>query len=518
MTTSLAHLVAALPHGAWVQDDPGDLSDVVIEAITCDSRQVASGSLFVAYPGVSVDGHDFVPQAVTKGAAAIVAERHLEGLGIPLVVVPDGREALAYLSAAWHRFPSHRLTVIGVTGTDGKTTTCNLLHSILIAAGRRAGLVTTVNAVIGQREMDTGLHTTTPDAPDMQRYLAEMVAAGMDSAVLEVTSHGLQQHRVSACDFDLAVVTNVTHEHLDIHGSLEGYQQAKAMLFHHLAGGQRKPGVPKVAVLNADDDSYRYLRPIPADRRSVYGIEGAHTVEANLVATRIRRSAADTRFTVRSEVGDFDLRTVLVGDYNISNILAATGAALALGVPVEAIQRGVWEVKGVVGRMERIDEGQPFTALVDFAHTPNSLKRVLETARALTRGRVIAVFGSAGLRDVEKRAWMGRIGGRLADITVLTAEDPRTESLDSILDEIARGAEEAGAVEGQSYYRVADRAEAIQFAVDLARPEDLVIACGKGHEQSMCYGTVETPWSEHRVLRDAIRRRLGREQTGSQGR
>ena len=522
MTIPLADLVAALPRAALpradqIHGDPADLPDIAIETITCDSRQVTTGSLFVAYPGVSVDGHDFVSQAVTNGAVAIVSEKRLKGLGVPLVVVPDGREALAYLSAAWYRFPSRQLTVVGVTGTDGKTTTCNLLHSILIAAGRRAGLVTTVNAVIGEREMDTGLHTTTPDAPDMQRYLAEMVAAGMDIAVIEVTSHGLQQHRASACDFDLAVVTNVTHEHLDIHGSLEGYQQAKAMLFHHLAAGQRKPGVPKVAVLNADDDSYRFLHPIPADRQLVYGIEGAHAGDARLVATGIRRSASDTRFTVQSDMGDFDLRTVLVGDYNISNILAATGAALALGVPVEAIQRGVWDVKGIVGRMERVDEGQPFTALVDFAHTPNSLERALETTRTLTGGRVIAVFGSAGLRDVEKRAWMGEIGGRLADVTVLTAEDPRTEPLDIILNEMARGAEKAGSIEGQSYYRVADRAEAIQFAVDLARPADLVIACGKGHEQSMCYGTVETPWSEHQALREAIRRRLAREQAGSPG-
>jgi UDP-N-acetylmuramoyl-L-alanyl-D-glutamate--2,6-diaminopimelate ligase len=203
---------------------------------------------------------------------------------------------------------------------------------------------------------------------------------------------------------------------------------------------------------------------------------------------------------------DFELRTVLVGDFNISNILAATSVALALGVPVEAIRQGVWDVKGIAGRMERVDEGQDFTALVDFAHTPNSLQRVLETARTLTEGRVIAVFGSAGLRDVAKRAWMGEIGGRLADVSVLTAEDPRTESLEAILGEMARGAEKAGAVEGQSYYRIPDRAEAIQFAVDLARPGDLVIACGKGHEQSMCYGTVETPWSEHEALRAALRR------------
>jgi len=496
MPIPLKELVAALPRARVL-----DGADVTIHAIRCDSRQVTPGSLFVAYRGVAVDGHDFVPQAVERGAVAVVAERELGPLGVPLVVVPDGREALAHLSAAWHGFPARRLTVVGVTGTDGKTTTCNLLHSILSAAGRQAGLVTTVNAVIGQRVMDTGLHTTTPDAPDVQRYLAEMVEAGLEIAVLEATSHGLAQHRVSACDFDVAVVTNVTHEHLDIHGSLAAYRQAKAMLFHHLGSGYRKPGVPKVAVLNADDDSYGYLQPIPAERQISYSVEG----EATVVATALRRSPAETRFEVRSPAGAFPLRTVLAGDYNVSNILAATSAALALGVPVAAIQEGVWAVKGIVGRMERIDEGQDFTAIVDFAHTPNALQRALETARTLTGGRVIAVFGCAGERDREKRAWMGAIGGRLADVTVMTAEDPRRESLEAILDEMARGAEEAGAVAGQSYFRVPDRAEAIRFAVELARPGDLVIALGKGHEQSMCYGTVETPWSEHEALRAAIR-------------
>ena len=498
---SLEDLVGALPD-ATVEGDAG----VSVTALTADSRQVIPGSLFVAYRGVAVDGHDFVPQAVDSGAVAVVAERGLPELQgrVPVVVVPNGREALAYLSAAWHGFPSRRLVVVGVTGTDGKTTTCNLLHSILMAAGRRAGLVTTVNAVIGGRVVDTGLHTTTPDAPDLQRYLAEMVEAGMEMAVLEVTSHGLEQHRVTACDFDVAVVTNVTHEHLDIHGSLEAYRQAKAMLFHHLTAGHRKPGVPKVAILNADDDSYRYLHPIPADRQVTYSLES----DADLVAADIHRVASDTSFSVRLAERGFELRTVLAGNYNISNILAATSAALALDIPVKAVQQGVWNVKGVAGRMERLDEGQDFAAIVDFAHTPNALQRALETARSLTGGRVIAVFGCAGERDQEKRAWMGEISARLADVTVMTAEDPRRESLEAILDEMARGAERAGAVEGQSYFRIPDRATALQFAVDQARSGDLVIACGKGHERSMCYGTVETPWSEHEALRAALRRRL----------
>ncbi len=503
MSTSLADLIVALPQ-AEVQGD----TELMVEAIACDSRQVEPGSLFVAYRGVAVDGHDFVGQAVAKGAVAVAAEKRLEGLDLPLIVVPNGREALAHLSAAWYGFPARRLTVVGVTGTDGKTTTCNLLHSVLSAAGRQAGLITTVNAVIGERVLDTGLHTTTPDSPDVQRYLAEMVEAKMELAVLEATSHGLEQDRVSACEFDVAVVTNVTHEHLDIHGSLEAYQQAKMRLFQHLMVGHRKPGVPKVAVLNADDDSYHYLCRIPADQQWAYGLEGDHPGrKADVVATRTRRSTRDTRLIVQAPEGDFELRTALLGDHNLSNILAATTVALALDLPVRAIQQGVWQVKGIVGRMEQVDEGQDFTAMVDFAHTPNSLERALQTARRLSQGRVIAVFGSAGLRDVEKRAWMGEIGARLADVTVLTAEDPRTESLDAILTEIARGAERAGAIEGQSYFRIPNRAEAIQFAVDLAQPGDLVIACGKGHEQSMCFGTEERPWSEHEALRAALRRR-----------
>jgi UDP-N-acetylmuramoyl-L-alanyl-D-glutamate--2,6-diaminopimelate ligase len=493
-----------LPH-ARVQGDTA----IPIQSITCDSRRVQAGGLFVAYRGVARDGHEFIPQALERGVAAVVAERDLPEVAgrVPLIVVPNGREALAYLSAAWLGFPARRLTVVGITGTDGKTTTCNLLYAILVAAGRRTGLVSTVNAVIGAQAFDTGLHTTTPDSPDVQCYLAEMVAAGMEVAVLEATSHGLEQHRVSACDFDVAAVTNVTHEHLDIHGSLEAYQQAKALLFHHLAAGYRKPGVPKVAVLNADDDSYRYLRPIQADRHLAYSLGG----DADVVATDIRRGPAETRFTVRGAQGEpFELRTRLVGDFNLSNILAATSVALVLDVPVEAIQQGVWNTVGIVGRMERVDEGQDFTALVDFCHTPNGLTRALEAARTMTDGRVIAVFGCAGERDVQKRAWMGAISARLADVTVMTAEDPRRESLEAILEEMARGAESVGGVEGVTYCRVLDRAEAIQLAVDVARPGDLVIACGKGHEQSMCYGTQETPWSEHAAMRAALRRRLER--------
>ena len=505
MARTLAQLVEALPWARVV-----GRTDLPIAAITADSRQVAPGVLFVAYQGVALDGHDYVDQALEKGAVAIVVERASERVvrQVPVVNVPNGREALAYLMAAWHGFPARLLTMVGVTGTDGKTTTCNLLHSILRAAGRRAGLITTVNAAISDRVIDTGLHTTTPDSPDIQRYLAEMVAAGMEIAVVEATSHGLAQHRVAACDFDLAVVTNVTHEHLDIHGSLEAYQRAKATLFESLSTGYRKPGVAKTAVLNADDDSYQRLRKIPADGQLAYSIHG----DGDVVATGIRCDSQEqvTRITVGMAGLEFELRTAMPGYFNVSNILAATCAALALGLPTESIRQGVWNCKGLVGRMERVADGQDFIAIIDFAHTPNALEQALRTARTLTQERVIAVYGSAGERDIAKRAWMGEIGGRLADVTILTAEDPRSEAVEAILAEMARGAERAGAVEGETYFRVSDRAEALQFAVDLAQTGDLVIALGKGHERSMCFGSDETPWSEHQALRAALRRRLGR--------
>ena len=496
----LSKLLTALPHAQIV----GQM-DIPISAITCDSRQVTTGSLFVAYRGVTVDGHDHVSQALASGAVAVVAERYLKVLEdqVPLAIVPNGREALAYLSAAWHDFPARRLTVVGVTGTDGKTTTCNLLYSILVAAGRRAGLVTTVNAVIGERVVDTGLHTTTPDAPDVQRYLAEMVAAGMEVAVLEATSHGLAQHRVSACDFDVAAVTNITHEHLDIHGSLKAYQQAKARLFQDLTASYRKPGIPKVAILNGDDASYDYLCRIAADRSITYAIHR----EADVRAMSVEFAPDLTRFVAQTPDSSFEVQTRLVGEFNVYNILAAIAVGVSQGLDNEIMQEGIRSMRGVVGRMERIDEGQDFAAIVDFAHTPNALENALRTLRPMTAGRLIVVFGCAGLRDAEKRPLMGEIAGHLADVTVITAEDPRTEPLGAIMDQIATGAERAGARKGKDYHCIGDRAEAIALAVNLARAGDTVVVTGKGHEQSMCFGTVEYPWSDHEALRTALRRR-----------
>jgi UDP-N-acetylmuramoyl-L-alanyl-D-glutamate--2,6-diaminopimelate ligase len=504
----LTGLMAALP--AVLGRTGGD---VEIRGIAVDSRQARPGDLFVAIPGVRVDGHRFIAEAVEKGVVAVVGERPRQELPVSpvgtftYVRVPNAREAWGWLCAAWHDFPSRQLILVGVTGTDGKTTTVNLIYSVLCAAGLNTGMISTVNARIGEQENDTGLHTTTPDAPDVQAYLARMVEAGATHAVLEVTSHGLAQHRVAGCDFDVAVVTNVTHEHLDAHGSLEAYQRAKAQLFEGLMRSFRKPEVPKVAVLNRDDDSFRYLSPIPVDRRDTYSI----STSADVTAHSVQFFPGRTCFTLRTPIGQAPIETSLVGAFNVSNVLAAASAGVALGVGLAAIQEGVAALRGVPGRMERIEAGQGFLAIVDFAHTPNALLRALQTARTMTRkiaghdGRVIVVFGCAGLRDREKRTMMGRVAGKWADLVVVTAEDPRTESLDEIMAASVAAATAEGKREGLDLWRVPDRGQAILLACQQARAGDVVIACGKGHEQSMCFDTVEYPWDDREAMRRALR-------------
>jgi len=508
----LSALLTALP----AQPTGATDGDPDLTAITVDSRRVKPGSLFVAVRGDTRDGHDFIAEALARGAAAIVAERPLpHAPTMPYITVPDTRPALAWLAAAWNGFPARRLVMIGVTGTDGKTTTASLIHSVLLAGGLRAGLISTVSAVIGDETLDTGFHVTTPDALEVQAYLARMVAAGLTHCVLEVTSHGLAQHRVTGCEFDVAAITNITHEHLDYHKTFENYRAAKGQLFTSLGTAALKPGGPaKAAILNADDGSAPYLESLLAALPAVRSIRYSLAPGAEVWVGEVSHTPAGIEFTAHGPGFAIPVRSRLVGAFNVSNCLAAVAVtAGALGVPAEAVRRGIQALPGVPGRMERVDLGQPFTALVDFAHTPNALRRALETARQLlppsSAGRVIAVFGSAGLRDVEKRRLMAETAARLADISILTAEDPRSESLEAILALMAEGAQSAGGVEGQTFYRVPDRRQALRLAVRLARPGDIVLACGKGHEQSMCFGAVEYAWDDRTALRSALAERLG---------
>jgi UDP-N-acetylmuramoyl-L-alanyl-D-glutamate--2,6-diaminopimelate ligase len=485
-------------------------TNVQITGIAMDNRQTKPGDLFVAMKGGSADGHDFIPDAIKRGAAGVVGDRPISGLGIPYIQVETSRQALTWLAAAFYGNPGRKLTVIGVTGTDGKTTTCNLLYQVLLAAGFKAGLISTVNAVIGDEVLDTGFHVTTPDAPDVQRFLARMVAAGLTHVVLETTSHGWAQYRVDACEFDVGVVTNITHEHLDQHGSYENYLAAKARLFQSLQKTLPKPqGNPRLSVLNRDDSSYAALAQIAPLPQVCFGLG----VTADIRAEAVDYSPKGIRFdavcldsgSTRSGAFRVPVISPLVGEFNVSNCLAAfTAAVCGLGIPPEVAARGIMAMAGIPGRMERIDLGQSFTAIVDFAHTPNALRVAIETVRRMTEHRVIVIFGSAGLRDREKRRMMAEVAGELADVSILTAEDPRTESLDGILAEMAAGACSKGGSEGRTFWRVPDRAEAIRVGVRMAQPGDIVMACGKGHEQSMCFVTTEYAWDDRVAMRAAL--------------
>jgi UDP-N-acetylmuramoyl-L-alanyl-D-glutamate--2,6-diaminopimelate ligase len=528
LQTLLSEADGSYAFNAGLDSDESVSAGSTVTHVTGDSRTVGPGTLFVAVAGMRVDGHRFIPAAIEAGAVAVAGSHSVAQLGeigietplaVPYIRVPESREALARLSAALYRFPSRAMTVIGVTGTDGKTTTCTLIESILAAAqgGGGVGVITTIGARIDGEEQDTGFHVTTPEAPDVQRYLAQMRDAGCRYAVVESTSFGLDQKRVAAVDYDVAAITNITHEHLDIHGTFEAYQAAKALLFRTLFHSAVKSGVPRVAALNVDDaGSYEMLRSVLAEEAGrpdapavqVYAYSLADE-SAAVRAGEIEYAPDATRFTLHWWDGAFPIETTLIGDFNISNILCAATVTLALGISPSAVQQGIAAVPGVLGRMERIDHGQDFLAIVDFAHSPVSLERALKTLRPLVApgGRLIAIFGSAGLRDRTKRRLMGEVSGRLADYTIVTAEDPRTEDLKAINQEIAAG---VGRYAAPGAYRIVpDRAEAIWQGVAMARPGDVVASFGKGHERSMCFGEVEYPWSDQQAMIEALQRRLG---------
>jgi len=479
-----------------------------VTGITLDSRAVEPGNVFIALVGGSVDGHQYIPEAISRGAAVVIGTKPGFDIEVPYLMVLDGRLALAQLSAAYYDFPARELTVVGVTGTDGKTTTANLIFHILRAAGIQAGMISTVNAQIGDKVLDTGFHVTTPEAPVVQHYLAEMVSSGITHVVLEATSHGLAQNRVACCEFDLGVVTNITHEHLDYHGSYADYLSAKGSLLTELAKSViKKRAIPRLAVLNRDDSSYNYLEELveglaPGVDRVTYGFNPGAEVSAANVQVQPRGLRFSTKIRQSQSI---EIKSTLVGAYNVSNCLAAISAsAVGLGIDANFVQQGIAAMPGIPGRMETIE-----LALVDFAHTPNALEKVLQSARELTDGSVIAVFGSAGLRDRAKRGLMAEISARLADMTVLTAEDPRSESLADILSDMASGMVSRDGVEGRTFWRVPDRGNAIRFALTLAKPGDLVISCGKGHEQSMCFGKIEYAWDDRTAMRAALAEHLG---------
>jgi UDP-N-acetylmuramoyl-L-alanyl-D-glutamate--2,6-diaminopimelate ligase len=489
-------------------------SDADVSAICYDSRRARAGALFVAVPGFRTDGHDHIAEAAAGGAVAVAVQADrpekwravVEERGLSAVVVADTRQALAALAAAFHGHPGRRLRVVGVTGTDGKTTVVHLVSHLLEAAGHRSGLLSTVHCKAGDRIWANESRFTTPEAPEVQALLAEMVAAGADYAVLESTSHGLALHRLDGCEYDVAAMTNVTADHLDFHRSRAEYLAAKGRLFAMLDESTKKAGVEKVAVLNADDSASDYFRGLTNARAVTYGIQKP----ADVRATGIAASEWGTRFRLTTPMGGDEVTLGLPGDFNVYNALAAAAVALSQGVVLADIVAGIASFAGVPGRLERIEEGQPFTVVVDFAHAPEALRRVLTFLRGRCRGRLIAVFGCIGERERPRRAGMGLAAGQLADFTILTNDNPFSENPDSIIAEIAQGLREAGRHEGHHFVAIPDRREAIVHAFAMAVEGDIVLLAGKGHEQSIIIGDKVIPWDDRRVARDLLREMASR--------
>ena len=490
----LSTLLSSLPNVALT-----GLRDVEIAGIAYDSRELAHGELFVALPGVHADGHQFITSAVERGAVAVVCREAPGELTVPYAVVPDPRAAMADLAATLYGYPSRRIKVIGVTGTDGKTTTCTLLHAMLQATGHAAGLIGTVSFRVGDREWDNSSRQTTPESPDVQRLLAAMVEARLEYAVVEATSHGLVLDRLRGCDFDVGIFTNLTSDHLDFHGTTEHYRAAKARLFVDL-GHLSKPGVTPVAILNCDDPSYDFMRLACTVPVLSYGLSETADVRARDVEV----TATGISFRAVTSAGETAVRSTLAGRFNVYNVLASLAFAISQGIQPAVAAAALGAVDGVPGRMRRVEAGQPFSLIIDYAHTPDSLAKVLDDLRCVTGGRLIAVFGAAGERDRAKRPVMGRLAAERCDLVILTDEDPRLEDREAIIEEIAAGARSAGARDGRELLLRPDRREAIRLAVQAAQPGDLILLAGKGHERCIISGTERIPWDEEFEARAAI--------------
>jgi UDP-N-acetylmuramoyl-L-alanyl-D-glutamate--2,6-diaminopimelate ligase len=492
---------------------PAALAGITVLDVTDDTRRLRRGGLFVAVRGSHVDGHDLVGQASTGGAVAAIVERPLPELDLPQLVVERSRAALADAAAWSFGDPSHELGVVGITGTDGKTTTSFLAVAALEAAGLSSGLVGTVDTKIGASREPNAEHMTTPGAVDLQRALRAMVRAGNGAAVVETTSHGLAADRVRGIAYDAAILTNLSHEHLEFHGTWEAYRDAKLSLFERLAVSEHNPrktppapGWPKAAIVNVDDPSAGAFVGVAQEagaRIVTYGTDAA----ADVRATRSEEDARRLRVAYDAPSGTGSLELRLAGRFNVHNALAVVALGEALGLDPAAVRTGLESVEGVPGRMERVDAGQPFGVVIDYAHSPASLEAVLgilAPVAAARGGGLIVVFGSAGERDVEKRPMMGRIAADHARLVIATDEDPRGEDREAILDEIARGAETAGRRRGQDLLLIADRPAAIAAAFERARPGDVVLLAGKGHERSIIGPDGPVAYDERRTALAAL--------------
>jgi len=503
MTKTLASLLAEpVPGLRLVRGD----ASTVVHSVAHDSRAVGPGSLFVAVPGFKSDGHAFLGPAVAAGAGALlVQEDHVASLpelpdSVALIAAPSSRLALSAVAAWFYGHPSREMTVIGVTGTDGKTTTSHLLTSVLESAGLSVGRLGTVDVHRTGQTMASESRMTTPEAPDVHRELRAMADAGCRYAIVESTSHGLALQRLEDVDYDMAVMTNITGDHLDFHETFEQYRAAKARLFEMLDRPSAKE-MPKAAIVNTDDPSAEHCLAQTSAQAIRFALD---TPDVDVMARDVTLRSDGSGFELVTPIGSANVELHLPARFNVANALAAAAAGYALGFAPTVIAKGLESCPGVPGRMERIVAGQPFEVVVDYAHTGDALRKILEVLRVVTSGRLIVVAGAAGERDPGRRFGVGRAAADGADYAVFTSEDPRSEDPGEIVAEIGRHAEAAGRVRGRDFVEVEDRREAIRHAVSVARSGDVVAICGKGHERSIIFGDTTLPWDDRQVAREEL--------------
>ncbi len=450
----------------------GDV-DKTITDITADSRTASAGSLFICLKGATVDGHKFLPMAAAKGSVAAIVEDMPETVpdGVTLIKVADTRAAMELATPFFFDYPGRQMRMIGVTGTNGKTTTSNIIRLILRKAGYKVGLIGTINIMI-EDEVSVS-HNTTPDVVDLQKALYAMRCAGCDYCVMEVSSHALALKRVAGIEYDCAVLTNITQDHLDFHKTMENYRDAKSLLFERLTDGD-KPN--KNAVFNMDDPSSAVIKARTEANVLTYG----RGKENDIYPVSFQIEAKHMRLVLHTPVGEMDLNLKITGEFNVYNVMGTVGAMLAEKIDKDVICSVLDGFDGVPGRFQLVEAGQPYTVIVDYAHTPDGLENVLKTARAITKGRLWAVFGCGGDRDNKKRPIMGALALQLADNVIVTSDNPRTEDPELIIDEIFTALQDIP--QGKSVVRLADRREAIEYALAAAHADDVILIAGKGHE------------------------------------
>ena len=464
-----------------------------ITSIENDNRIVTKGSLFICIKGYTVDGHDFAESAVDQGAVAILAERELN-LKVPVIVVKDTQRSMAMLADAFYDQPSHKLHMIGITGTNGKTTTSHLIDKIFTDAGQTTGLIGTMYTKIGDQKYE--VKNTTPESLTLQKTLRKMVDEKVETTVMEVSSHALVHGRVHGTDYDVAVFTNLTQDHLDYHKTMEEYKKAKGLLFSQL-GNSFNHRKPKYAVLNADDPTSEEYKRSTAATPFTYGIDQ----DADLQAKNVEMSASGTSFDLVSPFGVHKVNIQLIGKFSVYNVLAGIGTALVSGIPLPTIISSVEDVKGVPGRFEPVDAGQSFSVIVDYAHTPDSLENVLNTVRQFAKKRIFVVVGCGGDRDRTKRPLMAKIACENATDPIFTSDNPRSENPEQILSDMEEG------VKGENYTKITDREEAIRYAVQQAEDGDVILIAGKGHETYQQIGNEIFDFDDREIAFKAIKQR-----------